>query len=106
METQVEEEVELLKTKSPLIQATYRIGYLEGQLESARKMLTEGVDAARQRELTLQETLHKEKAKAERLAAETELVRRENEELKARIREIEIPWWKKMFRPRMNTLNL
>lgn len=39
--------------KEAFVQATFRIGWLEGQLELTRKMLTEGAEATKQREEAL-----------------------------------------------------
>jgi excisionase family DNA binding protein len=124
LEAQVEEQVEDLKRQSPLIQATYRIGYLEGQLELSRKMLTEGEtfrqSALLEKEQALQD---KEKALAEKKELELQVhslmsgIQEKDQELEkkrqledevsrlsseraalaARVAELELPWWKKLF---------
>jgi hypothetical protein len=103
-----------------LEQATYRIGWLEGQLDLTRKALTEGAEVSRQREEALkhdcqarEEALEKERQAVleldRYLQAERQrrmAVEKEKAALEARVLELELPWWKKMFRPRMNALNL
>jgi DNA-binding transcriptional MerR regulator len=75
--------------------ATYRIGWLEGQLDMTQKALTEGADSIRQREESL------EKARAEVLELDRYLQdeRARRQALEARVRELERPWWQKLFRP-------
>jgi chromosome segregation ATPase len=95
-----------------LLQATYRIGWLESRIESMQRALTEGVEAAQKREAEARQEAHqKEDAIEKERAAVLELdrhlqderarrqaVEREKVELEARLRELELPWWKKMFR--------
>lgn len=93
-------------TENPLMAklegATFRIGWLEGQLDMTRKALTEGEEARQQREaellkekaavLDLDRSLREERQR--RQAAE-----KEKSALEARLRDFERPWWKRLFRP-------
>jgi len=85
-----------------LEQATYRIGWLEGQLDMTRKALTEGDDIRRQRE----EALEKSRQDAMELDRylQDERTRRQAVEtraaaLEARVKDLERPWWQRLFRP-------
>jgi excisionase family DNA binding protein len=100
--------------QDPLQQAVFRIGWLEGQLELYKRMLTEGSETVRAREEEMISTRRKAEEKAEEAARlvtekaeienklirardETEGVRLEKEALAVRIRELERPWWKRWF---------
>lgn len=92
-------------------QATYRTGWLEGQLETTKRLLTEGQEAIRQRE----ESLIKERVKIEerlkheeeekenleqeilKIKEETERIKKEKEELTRILLFKNTPWWKKAF---------
>lgn len=99
-----------------LIQATYRIGWLESQLETTKKMLTEGEAHRQQRE----EDLRVKSEEVARLATEKTLmeaelartrdeagrIHREKEILAAQIKELRLPWWKRWFKVKRSEMDV
>lgn len=90
----------LPKVLEKLEQAMFRVGWLEGQLDLTKKLLTEGQDTIKQRE----ENFIKEKVELEdKLKYKEELLIKEKEEKEKLKRELlfrGIPWWKKVFTSR------
>jgi DNA-binding transcriptional MerR regulator len=93
------------KKDEELKQATYRLGWLEGRIESMQKALTEGADIVRLRE----EALEKERQVVLELDRYLQderqrrmVIEREKAALEARVRELEQPWWRKVLGLRPN----
>jgi ABC-type branched-subunit amino acid transport system ATPase component len=54
--------------------------------------------------LLLADSLREEKEKVMGLQIATEQLAAENAALRAKVRELDMPWWRRFFRPRLNVL--
>jgi len=90
------------KKDEEIKQATFRLGWLESRIETMQKALTEGAEAVRLREEAL-EKARQEAMELDRFLQDErtrrQAVERERAALEARVKELERPWWQKLFRP-------
>jgi len=73
---------------------------LVGKIDGLITSLMEGASSLR----LLQDGLQDENEKRMRLQLSLEQMAQENIALRAKIRELEMPWWRRFFRPRLNAL--
>lgn len=80
-----------------LLQATYRIGWLESKVDSMQKLLTEGSEKFSEKELALQGELRQKKEHLAEIESKLQAEQETREKLEQELSELKKPWWKKIW---------